>query len=360
MKNTLIYYNSQHFAGWPSNAGMWNWGNEVLVAFHVGTYLAKKNGHCIDEQKAIHTMLARSTDGGDTWRLELDNPLDEVSRRSPIALPNEGIQFAHQDFALKVGTAAVDILNSTFVVTYDRGHTWQGPYLLPTGSKLTTARTDYVIEGRSSCILILSRRTHGIPYKLLPDRSYAVRTDDSGHTWHMLGYLADKSARSALTNTVRMSDGSLICSICRSYDIPCGTEDKVRPVRRLMPEHSNHWIEIRRSTDGGRHWRPLSILDTPYSAQSTSSNPSCLGRLPDGRLVIHYAFRGKNPRLVARLSQDGGKTWGEEIVLDSNMTDDDVGYPCLAMLPFGKVLVVYHSTSADRPQQHIKCIAWQP
>lgn len=360
MKSTLIYYNSQHFAGWPSNAGMWNWGNEVLAAFHVGTYLPKKAGHRIDERKEIRTVLARSMDGGQTWRLELDNPLEEISRRKPIPLPEEGILFSHPDFALKVGTAAVTILNSTFVVTYDRGRTWQGPYLLPTASRLTTARTDYVIEGRSSCTMILSKRTTGIPCKVLPDRSYAVHTDDGGKTWQMLGYLADKSARSALTNTVRMSDGSMITSISRRYDLTPENESKVLQGHKNQAPHGNHWIEIRRSTDGGKHWRTLSVLDIPYSAKSKSSNPSCLGRLPDGRLVIVYAFRGKNPRLVARMSQDGGKTWGEEIVLDGNMNHEDVGYPRLAMLPFGTVLVVYHTASSDKPQQHIKSIVWQP
>lgn len=358
MKNTLIYYNTQHYAGWPANAGMWSWGNEVLVAFHVGAYLPKKVGHRIDERKEIRTVMARTTDGGQTWKLELDNPIEEISRRKPIPLPEEGIQFAHPDFALKVGTAAVTIRNSTYVVTYDRGHTWQGPYLLPGASKTMTARTDYVIEGRSSCIMVLSKQTSGIPCKLLPDRSYAVRTDDGGHTWTMLGYLADKSARSALTNTVRMSDGSLICSVSRRYD--AASEAEILPPKRGQTPHGNHWIEIRRSTDGGRHWRMLSILDMPYSLRSKSTNPSCLGHLPDGRLVIFYAFRGKISRFVARLSQDGGKTWGDEIILDGDINNEDVGYPKLAMLPFGKVLVVYHSVSSDRPQQHIKAIVWEP
>lgn len=358
MKSTLIYYDPHHFAGWPANAGMWNWGNEVLVAFHVGSYLPKKKGHHIDERKKIRTVLARSMNGGKNWKIELDNPIDEISRKQPIALPEAGIHFSHPDFALKVGTAAVSIHNSTYIVTYDRGHSWQGPYLLPGAGKNMTARTDYVIEGRSSCILVLSKQTSGIPCKALPDRSYAVRTDDGGHTWKKLGFVADKSARSALTNTVRMSDGSFICSISRRYDVVDASE--LRPAKGRFPLHSNHWIEIRRSTDGGYHWHTLSVLDMPYSIYSQSSVPSCLGRFPDGRLVIHYAFRGENPRMVARLSKDGGKSWGEEIVLDDDISDDDIGYPKLAMLPFGTALVVYHSASIERPQQHIKCIAWRP
>lgn len=358
MKSTLIYYNSQHLAGWPANAGMWNWGNEVLAAFHVGAYLPGAPGRPIDESKEIRTVLARSLDGGVSWQLEPDNPLEEISRRKPVAVPAEGIQFSHPDFALKVGTASVSIRNSTYVVTYDRGHTWQGPYLLPGAKERMTARTDYVIEGRLCCMLILSRQMPGIPCSALPDRAYAVRTGDGGHTWEMLGYLADKSARSVLTDTVRMSDGSLICSICRQYDAV--TQAQVRPPYKGRMPHGNHWIEIRRSEDGGRHWHTLSILDLPYHLRFIGSNPSCLGRLPDGRLVIHYAFRGENPRLVARLSQDSGRTWGEEIVLDSDINDTDIGYPKLAMLPFGTVLVVYHSASASMPQQHIKCIRWQP
>lgn len=358
MKSTLIYYNTQHFAGWPANAGMWNWGNEVLVAFHVGAYLPKKNGHKIDERKDIRTVVARSTDGGKTWRLELDNPIEEISRRKPVPLPAEGIQFSHPDFALKVGSASVNIHNSTYVVTYDRGRTWQGPYLLPGAGKTMTARTDYIIEGRSSCIMVLSKQFSYIPCKSLPDRAYAVRTDDGGLTWTSLGYLADKNARSALTNTVRLSDGSLISSISRRYDASC--EAELQPPQKGQAPHGNHWIEICRSTDGGKRWRTLSILDMSYSFRCKRSTPSCLGHLPDGRLIIFYGFRGKNPRFVARLSKDGGKSWGEEIIIDDDVSSENIGYPKLAMLPFGTVLVVYHCASADRPQPHIKCIVWQP
>lgn len=356
MNSVVVYYDSQRFAGWPSNAGMWSWGNEVLVAFHLGTYLQKKAGHCIDSRKEIITALARSLDGGKSWRLELDNMLNELSHIEPIQLPSTGIEFTHPSFALKIGNASVEISNSTFYTTYDKGHTWQGPYLLPYGNKDMTARTDYVVEGRNSCTMILSKKMTGIPCKSHPDRAYAMQTNNGGLSWEFLGYLADKNARSALTNTVRLSDGVLVSTISRRCNM---TEDGELP-SQYRGKHSNHWIEVRRSVDGGKHWQRLSIIDTPYGKKSRSSNPSCLGHLPDGRLVIHYAFRGERPRFVARLSDNGGKSWGQEIVLDHDVNTEDIGYPKMAMLPFGNVLVVYHTASSDRPQSHIKCITWHP
>ena len=353
LESAVIYHESQHYAGWPANAGMWHWGNEVLVAFHVGRFLRKRVGHQIDYQKNIRTVLARSLDGGKHWRIETDSNIHARSMAAPVPLPPEGLDFSHPNFALKVGHASVDISNSTYLVTYDRGRTWQGPYLLPEGDDQMTARTDYLIEGKSSCILFLSRKTRGIPCRSHPDRAYAVRTDDGGKTWTFLGYMADKRARSALTNTVRMTDGSLISAMVRRYDVREGQRIK-------SPEHGNHWIEIRRSSDGGAHWRTLSTVDLPYNLRSKTSSPTCLGHLPDGRLVMHYAFRGSSPRLIARISSDGGKQWGEEIVLDHTPVSDDIGYPLLAMLPFGTVLVVYHSATEQYPQQHTRCILWKP
>jgi hypothetical protein len=357
MKSITVYYDPAKFAGFPANAGLFYWENEILAAFHIGEYLDKPTGHRIDEERPMIIGLARSLDGGETWQVELDNPINRINTEPPIPLPPEGIDFSHPGFALKVGKAAVTILNSTFVVSYDRGHTWEGPYLLPDADGTLTPRTDYIVESESTCLLMMSRRMKGIPCRRFPDRAYAVRLEDRGRRWKFLGYVADKQARSVLTNTVRMSDGRLICACSRRRD-PNREEKATEKRQRIYP--LNNWIEVQESRDGGINWTPLSRLTTPYDAISQKGNPPALSRLPDGRLVIVYAFRGDNPRLVARLSADGGQNWGEEVVLDSDTISDDLGYPKTAMLPFGRMVVVYFIATREQPQQHIKALIWTP
>ncbi len=357
MKRSTIYHDPTKFAGWPANAGLFCWENEILAAFHVGEYLDKPTGHKIDEQKPITIGLARSLDGGDSWQVELDNPVNRINTEKPVPLPPEGIDFSHPGFALKVGKASVTILNSTFMVSYDRGHTWKGPYLLPDADGTLTPRTDYIVESESACLLMLSRRTKGIPCRHFPDRAYAVRLEDRGRRWRFLGYVADRQARSVLTSTVRMSDGRLICAFSRRRD-PNREEKATEKRQRIYP--LNNWIEVQESRDGGITWNLLSRLTTPYDAVAEKSNPAALSRLPDGRLVIVYAFRGDEPRLVARISADGGITWGDEIVLDSDTISEDMGYPRLVMLPFGRLVVVYFVATRELPQQHIKALIWTP
>ncbi len=357
MKHIMIYHDPLKFAGWPANAGLFSWGNEILAAFHVGEFLDKPMGHRIDEGKPIAIGLARSLDGGETWQVELDNPVNRINTEPPIPLPPEGIDFTHPGFALKIGKASVNIQNSTFMVSYNRGHTWEGPYLLPDADDTLTPRTDYIVESESTCLLMMSRRMKGIPSRRLPDRAYAVRLEDKGRKWSFLGYVADKQARSALTNTVRMSDGRLICTISRRRD-PNREEKATEKRQRIYP--LNNWIEVQESRDGGVTWTMLSRLTTPYDTISEKGNPAALSRLPDGRLVIVYAFRGDDPRLVARLSTDGGLSWGGEIVLDRDTISDDLGYPKTVMLPFGRLVVIYFIASREKPQQHIKALIWTP
>ncbi|MEM7313779.1 MAG: sialidase family protein, partial [Planctomycetota bacterium] len=71
VRHVDVYREPGRFGGWPATHGIWSWGNEILVGLSAGYY--KNNGpvrHAIDHDKAEHYLLARSLDGGETWKIE--------------------------------------------------------------------------------------------------------------------------------------------------------------------------------------------------------------------------------------------------------------------------------------------------
>ena len=55
MNHVIVYYEPGRFAGWPANAGAWNWGDEILVGFTKGYFEDKTDQHSIDKNKPIHS-----------------------------------------------------------------------------------------------------------------------------------------------------------------------------------------------------------------------------------------------------------------------------------------------------------------
>ena len=76
-QHVVVAAESGKFLGWPANHGpMHAWGDELLVAFTAAEYLQKGPlAHAYDDRKPQHVWLARSTDGGKTWRTEKPDAL---------------------------------------------------------------------------------------------------------------------------------------------------------------------------------------------------------------------------------------------------------------------------------------------
>jgi hypothetical protein len=120
------------------------------------------------------------------------------------------------------------------------------------------------------------------------------------------------------------------------------------------------WIDAYRSQDNGATW---TLLRRVGEAGGWNGNPPALARLRDGRLCCVYGNRTRR-QILARLSADGGRTWGQECVLrdDFQSIDDepDLGYPRLTQRPDGRLLTLYYWATKEHPQQHIAATIWQP
>ena len=150
MKHVTVYRKPGEYAGWPANYGIWNWGNEIVTGFTLGSHSCEGGFHYRDKDRPFITMQSRSRDGGLTWET-LEAPLnapgdvaicaDEhmnidlgpVHRRSnPPKAFDRHIDFSKPDFAILMGRTGIrGSCESYFYTTNDRCRTWQGPYSFP-------------------------------------------------------------------------------------------------------------------------------------------------------------------------------------------------------------------------------------
>jgi hypothetical protein len=341
MRHVDVYREPGRFGGWPAgySANQWIWGDEILVAFRRAYYKPNPTSHTVDWTKPSRRCQARSLDGGETWTLE-----EIVRTRGKKGWPapdTGGVNFSHPDFAMKVG--------GSFSISYDRGRTWQGRYDFKGIDFGMTSRHDYMIQGQRECLFFLSTGLPQVNGSNHSDRAFMARTTDGGQTFKFVSWLTDEKSirtRSVMPSAVRTSQSRLVAT----------TRRKLRNDHTL--KYSN-WIEASVSTDNGASWRYLSkVADTDRGEENGS--PPALVRLRDGRLAVAYGYRSYPIGIRARISEDDGKTWSDEIVLRDDGGTWDLGYPRMMQRPDGKLVTIYYHNTREHPGPHIVATIWDP
>lgn len=351
MKHVNVYKEPGRFGGWPANHGIWSWGNEIVVGFSAGyfKYLGPAR-HAIDHDKAEEHLLARSLDGGLTWKIE--NPAAKgmligrgpglhgvtppgLTPKEPMPCPG-GIDFTHPDFAMTVRMHDIHKGASRFYTSADRCKTWRGPFALPKFEQRgIAARTDYIVNGEHDCMLFLTAaKSNG-----QEGRPMCARTTDGGKTWRFVSWIAPESKRGfgIMPSTVRLSAKKLLTAVrCR--------------------EGRKRWIDAYVSQDNAATWQ---LLSTP-APDLGEGNPPSMIVLEDGRVCITYGYRAAPFGIRARLSQDDGATWSKEIVLRDDGGCRDVGYPRTVQRPDGKVVTIYYFNNAEKGDRYIAATIWDP
>ncbi|MCF6284098.1 MAG: glycoside hydrolase [Candidatus Hydrogenedentes bacterium] len=203
VEHVTVYYESGRFGGWPANHGIWIWDNEILVGYGRGYYKDLGSRHHIDREKPEEHWLARSLDGGSTWRLE--HPAEKgylipegealhgietpgLATKPTTACPG-GINFVHPQFAMTVRMNSANSGISRFYYSYDKGKNWEGPFGLPNFDAPGTAtRTDYIVEDEDSCMVFGTAAKQDAK----EGRVYCIRTDDGGKSWQFVSYIGEE------------------------------------------------------------------------------------------------------------------------------------------------------------------------
>jgi hypothetical protein len=350
VRHVTVYNEPGMFGGWPANHGIWSWGNEIVVGFTKGYYKDLGDRHHIDREKPELHMLARSLDGGRTWTIEDPGARGELLTeggflhgvpRPDVAIPQMrepegGINFTHPDFAMTLRTNDTGAGVSRFFYSYDRGHSWEGPFRLPSfGAPGIAARTDYIVNGKHDCMIFLTAaKANGKEGRLL-----AARTTDGGKTWKRVSWIGpEPEGFEIMPASVRLSETDIL-------------------VTARNREGPRRWISAYLSRDNGQTWERLA---DPVE-DAGIGNPPAMIRLRDGRICLVYGFRGEPYSIRARLSRDGGRSWSSDYMLREDGASRDVGYPRLVQRPDGKVVVVYYFTDAKTgPERYIGATIWDP
>jgi len=353
MSHHMVYYEQGRFGGWPANHGMWSWGDEILVGFSRGFYKdLGPNIHHIDREKPEEHLLARSLDGGETWSIEEPSRKGQLipkgagdglhGRELPgVLVPEAGevqepIDFTHPDFAMTLRMTSVHAGESRMHYSYDRGKNWRGPFLLPSfDTRGTAARTNYIVDGPSDCLLFLTAaKSNG-----KEGRPFCAFTEDGGRSWEFLSWIGEEpEGFSIMPSAVRLSDRALLAAVRRR-------------------EKERRWIGAFLSEDNGKTWRPL---EDPVE-DAGEGNPPCLLSLQDGRVCLTYGVRAEPFRICAKISRDGGQTWGPELVLRDDGGCRDIGYVRSAQRRDGTIVTAYYfQDEATGPERYIAATLWHP
>jgi hypothetical protein len=354
-EHSIVYRNDNEFCGWPFYCGLWKVKDgSLLMGFKriPASYSASAEIHHdrLTVQQG-HLNLIRSTDNGKSWDA---NSLLEVFdlKTMPEQLPDIStwddeppVDFSSPDTLVMAGAVPVLLYPESRAwlrISTDGGRKWRSPVAMPLGGlKTLTGHGSSMYATRKDGLHLLGLSTTSDDGWTNRPLIYASR---DGREWHFMSFVTPEIyGGSAVSDRV---GNQRFGAIRHFYTRPIVLKnDKVIcSVRFQRDPRDVIWTDIFGSDDGGRTWEFLS-RPTEWGA------PGDLVEMDDGRIVCVYGQRVSPPGIRYKVSEDGGRTWGSEVILRDDGGSWDLGYPRVIQHEPGKCLAVYYFNRKDDPIQ---------
>ena len=203
-----------------------------------------------------------------------------------------------------------EMLGEWMLRSTDGGATWSAPYRCPVNSPHGPFE---LADGRR--LYAGKELWHG-------ERRIGVcMSEDDGQSWQWLATIptreGDGPGNYHELHGVETADGRLVVQI-----------------RNHNQQNSGETLQTE-SSDGGKTW------SSPH-AIGVWGLPSHLLRLQDKRLLMTYGHRRPPFGNQARVSEDGGGTWSEPLIISGDGAGGDLGYPSTVQLKDGSLLSVWY------------------
>jgi len=208
----------------------------------------------------------------------------------------------------------------------DRGKTWErsGSVLLNQGMpNLIPFGTIARVDAATLAVSLYDAATSG-NY----NRAYLFFSDDDGLTWKNPVIIGGKDVL-FMPEAGNFNETTVLCT---------ERNHLLAVARTFIPEAD---LRLVISENRGRTW---TIADDASGGTITMPNehPGHLLRLKDGRILLTYGIRRGNHGIGARVSADGGVTWGPPMRVITYGGNDN-GYPSSVQLDDGTVVTAFYS-----------------
>jgi hypothetical protein len=367
----VVYRNDREFAAWPHYCGLWKTADGSIVAGFKRVPSDYGQASDVDHTNLTRNMgeivVIRSRDNGRTWDKNSIVPIFDMLIKEEKDLPGgkaadwsnlPPLDFRSRDtLIMGGGIPALFAPNAKgwMRASTDGGRTWRQPTLLPNwdfpsismpGSSMYSLREDGV--------MLFGIHTNA-PGAQGP-RPIVYASPD-GVQFLYLGSIVDEEPKSPY-----YPGGSPFAAAPHFYPRPIVLKDGrvLSALRYQRDARFVIWTEVHESLDGGRTWHWLSRMND-WGA------PADLVPMSDGRVVGIYGYRNPpNPGIRYRVSEDGGKSWGTEMILRDDAGSWDLGYPRVIEIEPGTLLATYYiNLKNDRIQmnggvRHIACTIFKP
>lgn len=355
VEHGIVYRNDGEFCGWPFYCGLWKVRNGDLVAGFKRIPASYASAGEVSHtrltvgQGKLH--LIRSSDGGATWAAGTLLPVFDLANDNDRILAEGGEDYAGEppvDFLdpdVLVMSGALPALlrpnsRAWLRLSSDGGLSWRKPILLPLhGLANVTGHGPPTVRADGMAILGLSFTTEG-GWNNRP----LVYASPDGRDWRFLSFItAQSGAGSAVSDR---AGPFLFGAIRHFYARPLALRDGrlLASIRFQREARGIIWTDIFESADGGRTWRFVSRVND-WGA------PGDIVETADGRIVCVYGYRLGPPGIRARISEDGGASWGRELILRDDGGSWDLGYPRVIEIAPGRLLTTYYMNRRDDPIQ---------